>query len=162
MDGKLLAIARRGERRAPMEEVSRVAITRAFGVEGDHKGSKFPKRQVTVLAAEDWRAALMDLGLKGDAAPWTVRRANLLVEGLRLPRAPGAVLRIGSSEIEVTAPTFPCKRMDEAIPGLLKALYPDWRGGVTGRVLSDGEVAVGDNVVVVSSPPERHRRRLPK
>jgi len=28
----------------------------------------------------------------------------------------------------------------------MAALAPDWRGGVLGRVISDGEIAVGDEV----------------
>ncbi|HQS70796.1 MAG TPA: MOSC domain-containing protein, partial [Novosphingobium sp.] len=30
--------------------------------------------------------------------------------------------------------------------GLKSALLPDWRGGVLGRVLTDGDIAVGDEV----------------
>jgi MOSC domain-containing protein YiiM len=36
--------------------------------------------------------------------------------------------------------------MDELAPGLRAALTPDWRGGVTGRVIADGTIAVGDEV----------------
>ena len=36
--------------------------------------------------------------------------------------------------------------MDEIRPGLTAALTPDWRGGVLGRVVQDGEIAVGDEV----------------
>ena len=74
-------------------------------------------------------------------------RANLLVEGLRLPREPGRVIAIGASlRIETTVETEPCERMDALRPGLRAALTPDWRGGVCGRVLTDGEIAVGDEV----------------
>jgi MOSC domain-containing protein YiiM len=44
------------------------------------------------------------------------------------------------------------KRMDEAHPGLRRALDPDWRGGAFAEVLTGGEIAVGD--VVAWSEPE--------
>ena len=164
MSGRLAGIARRGERRAPMEEIAAAEVSLEAGVAGDHKGPKFNKRQVTVLAREDWRTALGDLA-GGAGSPvdlcWTTRRANLLVEAVRLPRAKGARLAIGDSvELEVTGQTVPCGRMEEAYPGLLKALYPEWRGGVTCRVLSGGRIVTGDRVVVTFSPPEV-RRKLP-
>ena len=146
-----------------MEEIAQAAITIERGLEGDHKGAKFPRRQVSVLALEDWRAALAELSDLAGAVelPWTARRANLLVEGVRLPRAIGARLRIGSVLIEVTAQTYPCGRMDEAHPGLLKALAQEWRGGVTGRVVEGGLIAIGDPATVVFSPPEELVPRLP-
>jgi MOSC domain-containing protein YiiM len=75
-----------------------------------------------------------------------------------LPRARGGILRIGDVKLEVTYPTQPCRRMDEAFAGLLKALHPDWRGGVTCQVLEGGRVTVGDEVEVLVSPPEREMR----
>ena len=67
----------------------------------------------------------------------------------------GGVVRIGPVVLEITYPTTPCKRMDEARDGLMGAIYPDWRGGVTCRVLEGGRVAIGDPVEVLVSPPER-------
>lgn len=141
-----------------MEVIDAGMITLEAGLAGDHKGARFPKRQITVLAREDWAAALAQLG--SSDVPWTVRRANLLVEGVRLPRAKGAVLRIGPVELEVTGQTYPCQEMETAGPGLLKALAPAWRGGVTCRVTAGGAITIGDPVHVVSSPPE-HAVRLP-
>jgi hypothetical protein len=48
-------------------------------------GRPVPLRQITVLAREAWEAAAAALG--DPDLPWTVRRANLLVEGVELPRA---------------------------------------------------------------------------
>lgn len=162
VSGRLIGIARRPERRAVMEVVGQGVISVDGGLQGDHKGPKFPRRGITVLSREDWAAALAELTDLGGPVvlPWTVRRANLLVEGVRLPRAAGGVVRIGPVLLEVTFPTQPCSRMDEAHQGLLKALHPDWRGGITCVVRAGGSVAIGDAVDVLVSPPER-RVRLP-
>jgi len=155
--GRLIGIARRPAVRAPMEQIETGIITVSGGLDGDHKGPKFPKRRITVMALEDWRAALGELASEDGRPvdlPWTARRANLLIEGVRLPRARGGILQIGPVKLEVTYPTQPCRRMDEAFGGLLKALHPEWRGGVTCAVIEGGEVALGDAVDVLVSPPE--------
>ena len=150
--GHLIGIARRKRSRAPMEELQSVSVTVAAGVQGDFRGAvrpgRVPRRQVSLLAAEDWLAALHDLRLaEGERPPWLARRANLLVEGLRLPRDKGSVIAIGQSlRIAVTVECDPCSRMDEVVPGLMAALLPDWRGGVLGTVLTDGAIAVGDEI----------------
>ena len=157
VEGRLIGIAGRAARRQPMTTFAEGMITAGAGLDGDHKGAKFPNRGITLLAEEDWAAAIAELAdLAGPVPmPWTARRANLLVEGLRLPRARGAVIALGAVVVEVTAQTYPCRRMDEAHPGLLKALARDWRGGVTCRVVTGGLVRIGDAVRVVSSPTER-------
>ena len=160
--GVLIGIARRARPRAPMEQIDAVDVAAGGGLEGDHKGAKFPRRGVTVLAREAWEAALAALSDLGGPVllPWTARRANLLVEGVRLPAARTAILTIGPVRLEVTFETYPCRRMTEVHPGLLRALAPDWRGGITARVLDGGRIRIGDPVVVVSSPAP-HRPRLP-
>jgi MOSC domain-containing protein YiiM len=156
--GRLIGIARRAMRRAPMEEIAEGMVSVEAGLEGDFKGAKYPRRQVTVLAWEAWQAAAGEIGA-GDL-PWTARRANLLVADVVLPRAAGGVLRIGPVLIEVTGQTYPCVRMEEARAGLLKVLARDWRGGVTARVLEGGRIDLGDRVEVLASPPEV-KPRLP-
>ncbi|MGN6358454.1 MAG: MOSC domain-containing protein [Novosphingobium sp.] len=135
-----------------METLDRVAVNRIEGVHGDFRGAvrpgKVPKRQVSLIEAESWAAAMAQLGRSGDDwVPWHERRANLLVEGLRLPREPGKVIAIGASlRIETTCECDPCSRMEEIAPGLKAVLIPDWRGGVLGKVIADGEIAVGDEI----------------
>ena len=158
MMGRLIGIARRTARRAPMQEIGEGAITTEGGLAGDFKGPKYPRRQITVLAREDWDAALAEIGRPD--LPWTTRRANLLVEGVELPRAAASILRIGPVRLEVTAQTYPCARMEEARAGLLSALAIDWRGGVTCRVLKGGSIALGDPVEVLLRS-RRAERRLP-
>jgi len=128
-----------------MEEVTEARVTLAAGLEGDSWGQPGP-RQVTVVANEDWAAACADLGAD---VPWTLRRANLLVEGVTLPRTPGARLNIGDVVLEITGETSPCERMDEGYPGLCAALTPEWRAGRTCRVMAGGDISVGDAAAVL-------------
>ena len=145
--GRLIGMARRAAKRAPMETLERGRIGVECGLEGDFRGvrrpGKLPNRQVTILAREGWEAACAELGRR---LPWTTRRANLLVEGIRLPRCVGDVLAIGDVRLEITVEVEPCERMEEAAPGLQVAMRPDWRGGVGCRVLAGGYVAIGDEI----------------
>lgn len=157
--GTIAGIAVRAARRAPMMCRETVLVSPEYGVAGDHKGARFPKRQVTVMAAEDWAAACALLGTAGQNLEWTVRRANLLTLGLTLPRAVGAILSVGEDVVfEVTGQTVPCRRMDEAVDGLRRVLGPDWRGGVTCRVVAGGTISLGDDLGVTFAPPQRVRR----
>lgn len=161
MPAKLLNIASREARRAPMVVADQGRVSPETGLAGDFKGAKHKTRQITVLALEDWEAALATLPEDAQHLPWTVRRANFLISGLRLPRVKGAILAVGEVRLEVTGQTYPCRRMNEAYDGLLKALAPDWRGGVTCRVLTGGLVRTGDDVKIESAPPEPPPRRIP-
>lgn len=138
----LAGIARRDTSRAPMEELEAVDITVESGVAGDFRG-RARKRQVTVLSADDWQRACNDIGTE---LPWTTRRANLLVEGITLPRNPGDTLHIGPVALRIECETDPCNRMDEQHDGLKAALTPDWRGGVCCTVVHGGSVVVGNPV----------------
>lgn len=150
--GRLAGIARHGRPRGPMETVDHVAVNRIEGIHGDFRGAarpgKVPRRQVSLMEAESWAAAMAELGRHGEHyVPWYERRANLLVQGLRLPRERGAIIGIGASlRIEMTGECEPCSRMEEIVPGLKAVLIPDWRGGVLGKVIADGEIAVGDEI----------------
>jgi MOSC domain-containing protein YiiM len=128
-------------------ETEEAEVTLDLGVVGDARGAK-PGRQVTVLFREGWEAACRDLGAD---LPWTTRRANLLVEGLPVPRE-GMRLAVGELVLEVTDETKPCRVMEAACSGLRRALMPDWRGGVTCRVIRGGRVRVGDRVEVRNEP----------
>jgi MOSC domain-containing protein YiiM len=151
--GRLGGIARHDRPHGPIETLGRVAVTATEGVHGCIRGAlastkKTRKRQVSIIEAESWVAAMADLELAPeDWLPWHARRCNLLVEGLRLPREIGRVIAIGETlRIEIMIETEPCERMDALLPGLKAALTPDWRGGVCGRVLTDGEICLGDEV----------------
>ena len=161
--GRLAGIAVRPARRAPVVELQAAEIAVGAGLAGDHAGKR-PLRLVTIIERESWVEACAALSPAADPVgglPWTVRRANLLTEGVRLPRAAGGVVRVGRAVLEITGQTYPCSRMEEARPGLLKALASDWRGGVLCAVIEGGGVAIGDEVEILKAPPERPRPYLP-
>ncbi len=151
--GKLIGIAKRAVSRAPMEKLEDAQISTEQGLDSDCKGSKFPERQITILAIEDWQTALEILG--GIDLDWSVRRANLLVRDIKLPRGRGSTISIGEVIVEVRDQTSPCQQMENAQPGLRKALAGDWRGGVCCRVIHGGTINIGDDVKTILDVPEK-------
>jgi MOSC domain-containing protein YiiM len=141
--GQLLAIARAPVKRGALMPLSEAIIGRETGVDGDARGGR-SGRQVTVLFRESWDAACRELDVQ---LPWTTRRANLLVEGIPVPRE-GRRLIIGTAVLEVIQETQPCQLMEAAQRGLRAALTPDWRGGVCCSVVKGGKIKVGDQVQV--------------
>jgi MOSC domain-containing protein YiiM len=142
--GRLLAIAVRSHPRGAMLELPRAEITIHHGVHDDFRG-KPGARQVTVLCKEAWDAACQVVGRE---LPWTVRRANLLIDGIVLAETTGHFLKIGTVVLQITGETDPCARMEEQVPGLRQALAPEWRGGVCCRVVQGGCVERRDLVTL--------------
>ena len=136
-EGVLLAIATKPKTRAPMVDHTALAVgPRGLPGERSHPS----ECAVTVLSREAWTAACRSLG---ESLPWTLRRANLLVAGVDLVRSVGRQLHVGALVLEVCAETEPCRVMDAIHPGLRAALTPDWRGGVSCRVVTPAEIRVG-------------------
>jgi MOSC domain-containing protein YiiM len=150
--GRLAGIARHDRPFGPMETLDHVAVTQAEGVHGDFRGARASmkttrKRQVSLIEDECVATAMAEAGALLD---WSDCRRNLLVNGLRLPRAEGTRVQIGDSLVlEITGECDPCERMDALHQGLRAALTPDWRGGFLGRVIEDGEIDVGDEIRIL-------------
>lgn len=144
--GKVEDIARRKKIRAPMETLNTVTVDEKTGLVGDIRGGAL-KRQVTILSAEAWNSVCEELKTE---LPWTTRRANILVSGIKLPQESGYQIQIGEVLLEVTRQTDPCERMDEQYLGLTNALMPDWRGGVCCSVVRGGNIMKGDKVTLYS------------
>ncbi|MDE0743778.1 MAG: MOSC domain-containing protein [Woeseiaceae bacterium] len=144
--GKVEDIARRKKIRAPMETLNTVTVDEKTGLAGDIRGGAL-KRQVTILSAEAWNSVCEELKTE---LPWTTRRANILVSGIKLPQESGYQIQIGEVLLEVTRQTDPCERMDEQYLGLTNALMPDWRGGVCCSVVRGGNIMNGDKVTLYS------------
>lgn len=152
MGGRLAGIARHDRPKGPVETLGSVSVTRALGVAGCYRGAlcaqkqRF-KRQVSLIEAESWAAAMHEVA---SDIGWHHSRRNLLLQGLRLPRAAGTMLAVGETlVIEILDECDPCERMEALAPGLKAAMLPDWRGGFLGRVVEDGDIAVGDTIRIL-------------
>ncbi len=139
--GKLEAIWLKRARGGPMDPVDEAVAVEGRGLKG---GADFDShRQVTLIEREVFDR------LKGsldDSVEPMMRRANLLVSGIRLEDTRGRMLAVGDLRIHIRGETRPCGRMEDALAGLRDALSPHWRGGVHGSVLNDANIAVGDEV----------------
>ncbi len=139
--GRLEAIWIKRAHRGPMDPRERARMVAGRGLENN--ADQGGKRQVTLLSAEAWADVDAELGAEVDPR---ARRANLFVHGLDLEESRGRTLEVGGCRILIGGETRPCRRMDEAFPGLQEALVPHWRAGAYGEVVDGGEVAVGDAV----------------
>jgi MOSC domain-containing protein YiiM len=146
-EGRLEAIWVKRVRRGPMDPVERAALD-AQGLVGN--ANRGGRRAVTVIERETFErvsphASRVGPALGPEVDP-VMRRANLMVSGVRLAGSRGRVLAIGRTRIRIGGETRPCERMDEALPGLRTALEPEWGGGAYGVVIEGGEIAIGDPV----------------
>ena len=123
MEGSVLALALRPQKGGAMALAESITLTPENGVMGDHGTSQ--RRQVTLLDEAAWQTACSDVGTELD---WTVRRANVLVQGLELPSLFNQQIRVGTALVEVIGEVTPCHLMDAVQSGLEAALQPNWRG----------------------------------
>ena len=122
----------------------RVRLVEFQGIEGDVKGGT-GKRQLNIMAAETL-AELRAEGFKTDPGEMG---EQIVVSGIDPSTvAVGMRFRIGSAVVEVTLPRTGCARF-ERIQGKPKDSVRG-RLGVMARVVTGGEVAVGDAVEVAS------------
>lgn len=143
------AIWTKRAKRGPMDAAQRVTMVADKGIVGDANFGR-RKRQVTLIEKEVFdriRTALPD------AEP-SMRRANVMLSGVRLENARDHVLTLGGVRIRLLGETRPCERMDEQCVGLTAALDGHWGGGAYGVVLDDGEVSVGDTVTLAPGEPD--------
>lgn len=142
----LEAIAYKTAKRGIMKPAFCANVTVERGVENDIFGRP-GKRQVTVMSQQQWQIACQQIDADLD---WLTRRANLLISGYQFSAADvGKVISIGRDlQLLITGETDPCKKMEIAHPGLEQALRPDWRGGVTCRVIQAGLIQPDDLVTV--------------
>ncbi len=127
--------------------VDSARVVAGRGLEGDRyflgKGSfshwRGTGRALTLVEAE----ALEDVGLGFDAS-----RRNVVTRGVDLNALVGRRFRVGAVECLGRRLCEPCRHLEKLEgDGLMRSLAG--RGGLRADVLSDGELSVGDALVVL-------------
>lgn len=142
--GKVIGLAIKTGKGAPMREVPQVEAIEGAGLSGDVPPQ--PHRGVTLLASGHWSQVCRELSAQ---IPWHTRRANVFIDCTELGSLIGRTIQLGEVEVEVLGETRPCGMMDDLHAGLRAALVPDCRAGVHGRILRSGAIRVGDNVMAL-------------
>lgn len=144
----LKAIAIRNHPRVAMQSIDSAQVSDHSGILGDYRGAQ-PGRQITILSEASWRKACQEIDAE---LPWTMRRANLLVDGVEFDESwVGSKILIGDVELVITRETNPCSRMDAQHQGLTAALVPEWRGGICCDVVKPGNIKLGDQLELSES-----------
>ena len=131
---------------AAMQELDSLQAVTDGGIEGDvsapiHRG-------ITLLSSRQWQQVVEEIGMD---YPWYTRRANVLVDCDSLSHLMEQTIQIGDVVVQVTGETDPCSVMEAIHPRLKEALTPEMRGGVYGRILQGGSIAIGATVKISES-----------
>jgi MOSC domain-containing protein YiiM len=137
----------------PMHAVERVRAIAGVGLEGDRYATENGRysadlkvdRHITLIEAEVIESLAVDSGI--DLAPGETRR-NVTTRGVRLNELVGRRFRIGPVECEGTRLCEPCQYLTDLVgkPILAPLVH---RAGLRARILGDGEIALGDQVVAL-------------
>ena len=151
--GRIEAIHLTAAAGAPMRSVERIRAIAGVGLEGDRyatgigRYSADPKvdRQITLIAAEELDRLAADEGIALSAAE---TRRNVLTRGIDVNGLVGRRFRIGSVECEGTRLCEPCQYLTDLVgKPILRPLVH--RAGLRARILTDGEIAVDDEVAAL-------------
>lgn len=142
--GRLVWIGLRPGQGQPMQVVSGVRALQGRGLEGDRKALRSGgERQVTLYQHEHLAVVASLLG-RAEVEPAAMRR-NLAVAGINVLALRARRFAIGSLSFEGTGYCAPCRRLEETL-GRGGFNASRGHGGITARVLSDGWLAIGDEV----------------
>jgi MOSC domain-containing protein YiiM len=123
--------------------VDSVEVT-ADGIVGDRYGDA---RNLTLIEAEALEGLLADTGIELSAAE---SRRQVLTRGIALNDLVGQRFRVGDVECVGEEWCEPCNHLQGLTkPGVLRGLVH--RGGLRADIVQGGRIAVGDEIVRVSS-----------
>lgn len=137
--GEVVTIWLKRFRRGPMDRVLFAEAVPGRGLAGN--ANQGGKRQITLIDEGRWKEACEEVGIDVDPS---ARRANVMLRGIDLENMRGRLLRIGPCVVRIYNETRPCEKMEEAQPGLRRALQPRWRAGAYGEIVEGGVIRVGD------------------
>jgi MOSC domain-containing protein YiiM len=129
------------------EAVERVRAVAGRGLEGnrhfyEHAG---PGRALTLIQAEALEAMRDETGIDVSAA---ASRRNVLTRGIDLNALVGRRFRVGDVECVGVELCHPCSTLEKLTQkGVIKGLVN--RGGLNADIVTDGEIAVGDDVAAL-------------
>ena len=135
----------------------RVRATAGVGLEGDRYGSgsgywtdrPADDRDITLIEAEVIEDLAATNGI--DLAPGETRR-NVTTRGIRLNELVGWRFRVGGIECVGTRLCEPCQYLTDSVgKPILEPLVH--RAGLRARILTDGEIAVGDEILAIAETP---------
>ena len=145
--GKVIGIATCDKKGAPMVVNASANVSMEKGIGDDFRGAKADSRdrQVSIMTKESWDHVCQELGTK---LHWTMRKANIMISGIDLENSTGSILKIGDFFLEITGKLPVGNGMEKQYIGLKKALSPNWRGGVSAKVVQEGIIQEGDEVLL--------------
>ena len=149
--GKVVEINISPERDVLPEPVERVRAVAGRGLEGEYHfftgaGTQAERdRELTLIATEALEALETEHCIHLSPAE---SRRNVATRGIDLNRLEGRRFRVGEVECEGIELCEPCRNLVRLTePGVLRRLVH--RGGLRAAILSEGEIAVGDEIVPI-------------
>ena len=147
--GKLIAICTSENKGTQKEQMQSAALKADHGIEGDAHAGKW-HRQVSLLGLEK----IEDFRARGAEVEFGAFGENLVIEGFDFRNLPvGTRFRIGDVLLEMTQIGKECHTHCAIYHLVGDCIMP--REGVFAKVLSGGEIKVGDEVTEIPPDPAR-------
>ena len=131
---------------APVEPVERVSVLAGRGVEGDRKFGEHERgdgKDLTLIPAESLETLASEHGIT--LQPGESRR-QVTTRGIDVHDLVGRRFTVGSVEAVGIELCEPCSHLEKLTQkGVMRGLVH--RAGINADVVSDGEIALGDEVV---------------
>lgn len=125
--------------RAPMLAIESARAIADLGLEGDSHAKKGSARQILLMDEE----TLTAFGLSAGRV-----RENITTRGIDLKAlGEGTRVRLGGALLEITKHCTPCDYIEDIRPGLRAEM--EGQRGMLARVITGGEIHVGDAIEIV-------------